>query len=420
MQSTNYDICVIGAGRVGLPLALTLAKNGFRVATLDRNLELIASLNKKEMPFEETGCQEILNEVKLTNYATDQTLLQYPDAATYIITVGTPLLEHIEVDISQVTAAIQNLIEKIDIRNRTIILRSTIAPNTTEIIRKYIEQKTKLVCDKDFYLAFCPERIAEGFAIQELYNLPQIIGVTSDGAYEKAASIFSTYGTQLFRASYIEAELAKLFCNIYRYINFSIPNYFTYLSDQFGADVFDILKIANTGYPRNNGLKLPGFAGGICLVKDWGQINESFPQTDITLQAYKINQFTPKMYVDILSKKVDLTNKTVGVLGYTAKRDVDDTRDALTPKLLRYLQKKLPEKILINDPNLPLGNFKDTYTGYEFNNISMQDVIANSEVVIIAMNHSEYEKLTPGDFDGLVVLDGWNIVRQKLLNDFRK
>lgn len=157
-----------------------------------------------------------------------------------------------------------------------------------------------------------------------------------------------------------------------------------------------------------------------CLRKDWGQINENFPQTDIILQAYKINEFVPKMYIDTLSEKIDLTNKTVGVLGYTAKRDVDDTRDALTPKLLRYLQKKLPEKILINDPNLPLGNFKDTYTGYEFNNISMQDVIANSEVVIIAMNHSEYEKLTAGDFDGKVLLDGWNIVKQKLLNDFRK
>lgn len=350
MQSTNYDICVIGAGRVGLPLALTLAKNGFKVATLDRNLELITSLNRKEMPFEETGCQEILKEVKLTNYATDQTLLQYPDAATYIITVGTPLLEHIEVDISQVTAAIQNLIEKIDIRNRTIILRSTIAPNTTEIIRKYIEQKTKLVCDKDFYLAFCPERIAEGFAIQELYNLPQIIGVSSDGAYEKAASIFSTYGTQLFRASYIEAELAKLFCNIYRYINFSIPNYFTYLSDYFGTDIFNILKIANTGYPRNNGLKSPGFASATCVPGN----------TKIKVQCQDNSNSKFQITSDVVTTFEDLYNRM---------KDTDVKKEYFIESFNSTLSKNEVKQIISCNKRIFTGEmytFKINSTGKEF------------------------------------------------------
>lgn len=405
-----YDICIIGCGRVGLPLGLSFLEKGLNTCGVDINEKLINIVNNKQMPFNESGYNKIIKKGFYVYYNT------YPDSKTYIITVGTPLQQYIETDLSQITNVIKKLLKVIDIKNKLIILRSTIAPKTTEYIKNYIYKETLYILGKDYFLATCPERIVEGNAYKELLSLPQIIGVEDKNSFIRAKNIFSTFGIQIFKSSFIEAELSKLFTNIYRYINFSIPNYFAYTANYFGVDIYKLLTIMNTGYERNNGLLTPGFARGTCLGKDWGMINENFPQTDIILQAYKINEFIPKFFVDEVSSYI--FNASVGIFGYTFKNDSDDTRDSLTPKLIRYITKLVPKEIKINEPNLPLGEFTDEFNKIIFYNYSINEIFT-CDIIFIILGHKQYFSFTKEQFKNKIVVDGWNILKEKLFNNWR-
>jgi len=568
-----YDVCVIGCGRVGLPLALAMYSNGLKVVGIDLNEDLIGSVNeKREMPFNEPGFEEILRESDFTIINARES---FPDASTYVITVGTPLMQHIETDLSHIKKVIDKLIDEDKIKGRLIILRSTVAPRTTQLLKKYIEQKTNLKMGYGFYLAMCPERLAEGMALKELYQLPQIIGVEDDKSYEAAVYIFETFKVEMIRCNFITAELSKLLCNIYRYINFAIPNYFTYIADKFGADVFEVFNVMNKDYPRNAGLKSPGFAAGTCvpgyrkikvyetaeskrcvgditfkdlfenfkhyyvdsfihklevaakkkiincthrkftgvmvrvmfdfegeeyfectedhlipmeiddetyigksntitpfmkvyrfknggvvkervkaivtysvedfdvynleletpskqddlfyvdaitglvhhncLRKDFGMISENMPHSDLLVQAYKVNEFMPKFYVDKVKDKI--YGKAVAVLGYTMKRDADDTRDSLVPKMIRYIERLSPQSVMIHEPNLPMGTtIIDKENDFEFLNNWYESAILRADVIFIAMNHSVFDNLTIKHFDtGIKIVDIWGVLKQNNL-----
>ena len=301
--------------------------------------------------------------------------------------------------------------------DKLLILRSTLSPGTTTYIKNWINTKTKYEVGKNVFLAMCPERLAEGVAHQELTQLPQIIGTEDNESFSRAQSIFSVFGVKIFHTNYIEAELSKLFCNIYRYVNFSIPNYFAYLCDCYGVDSNSVFNAMNTDYPRNSGLKKPGFAAGTCLRKDWGMLNQNFPQTDLILQAYKINEFMPKFYCDLVGN--NMMGKNVGILGYTMKNDTDDTRDSLTPKLIRYIEKYVPKNIFIAEPYLPCGHYDDMkFNEYVFENEKIEDVINKSDIIFIAMNHTQFKSLNKSLFKDKIVVDIWNIFKEKTVNNW--
>lgn len=408
-----YDITVIGAGRVGLPLALMLEEKGFQVAVKDTDRKVAASILKGTMPFEEPGFEELVSKTKIHPF-----VLEMPESKTYIITVGTPLGQHIETNLSQIRKVVDELVEKIDLRKKLIILRSTVAPHTTKFIEEYISKKTGYASGNDFFLSMCPERIAEGLAFEELTKLPQIIGAEDNESFKLSRNIFSKMVSEekILRGSFLEAELAKLFTNIYRYINFAIPNYFAILAQSFEVDIFHLFDIMNNGYERNNGLKNPGLTAGTCLRKDFGMINEHYSQTDLILQAYKINEFMPKFLSDLSGN--ELKNKNVGILGYTFKADVDDVRDTLSVKLVRYIERNVPNKIGISDYNLPEGAFSDRCNHLEFENISTYELINTSDVIFIATNHKKYYEINLADFAGKTVIDIWRVLGKKLINHF--
>jgi UDP-N-acetyl-D-mannosaminuronic acid dehydrogenase len=415
-----YDICVVGCGRVGLPLALYLEVYNFKVCGVDIDKDIICKINSKVMPFKEGPCQDYLDRsnIKIYDILNDA---EYPNASTYIITVGTPLKEHIESDISFVKSCITKIIKNIDIKDRTIILRSTVSPGTTSDLVKYIELLTEYKIGKDFYMVMAPERIAEGSAFLELSKLPQIIGCEDDKSFEKAEKIFKVFNKNIFKVSFIEAELIKLFTNIYRYIKCAIPNYFTYISNNFGVDFYKILDKMKYEYPRNSGLMKPGLTAGTCLRKDFGLISENLPFSDILMQSYKTNEYMPKYYVDIIKKYINKKD-SIGILGYTMKANCDDTRDSLVPKMIRYLERINYNDIIISDSNLVEYNYEycDDYNNYRFINVGYYEVISESDIIIIAMNHRKYYDLGIEMFKGKVVIDIWNIFGKGLVIDLRK
>jgi len=397
----EYDAVIIGTGRVGLPLGLSLAKNGLKVTGIDINEEMIEKVNNKEMPFKEKGYEEVIKKV---NFEISSSYLVIKNCKNIIITVGTPLAQHIEIDLQFIKNVINKLIQFLE-PNHNIILRSTIAPNTTEYIKNYIEKETDFIVGKDIFLSFCPERIAEGKALEELEKLPQIIGAYDNESFNRAKNVFKVLVKDIIQVTPIEAELIKLFCNATRYMQFSVVNYLAIIADNFNTDIHKLLEIINKDYPRPIYGKV-GFCAGTCLRKDYGMLNEYVPYSDMLISAYKINEFMPKFLVDSTKKYTEIKNKNVAVLGYAFKRNSDDTRDSLSPKLVRYLEREVPQNIYINDP----------YVSTLENNIGIKDFINKTDIVYIVVNHDLYEKYFDNIYDSAkketLFVDLWNVSKK--------
>ncbi len=387
-------IAIIGVGRVGLPLALRFRERGFEVIGIDLNERLREQISRRIMPFDEPGCEEILSThglVMTDDYAAVR------DVDDILVTVGTPLHQHIEVDLSQVERVIHSLIPHLRAGHH-LVLRSTVAPRTTAYVRRLLHQRSSLRVGRDIALSFCPERLAEGKALEELATIPQICGVEDTLSAQRATAIFGPVAPAVYTCDFVSAELAKLFCNTYRYITFAIANQFALISDSFGADVYRILALANDRYPRGP-IPLPGFTAGTCLRKDFGMINESIAYPDLLLSAWKINEFMPNFLVQHTQRRVPVHGQQVAVLGYAFKKDTDDTRDSLAPKLVRYLRRENPAALRISDPHL--GDLVDGHR-----NLSPEEAVRGADVIFIATNHSHFQRRL-GQLAALAAPDAW-------------
>ena len=408
----KFDLVVIGGGRVGLPLAALMASKGLRVAVKEKDKNIIKSIILKKSPFKERGLNSLLKKTNIKCFNKN-----IPKSNCYLITVGTPLRQNIETDLSQITDVIDEIINSKNVKNSLFILRSTIAPYTSKFISEYIEKMTKLESGKDFFLSYCPERIVEGEAIKELSELPQIIGVNENQAWIRSKNIFRNIleGKKILKSTWKEAELSKLFTNIYRYINFAIPNYFMMIANHFDVEPFNLFDLMRFEYERNKGLKNPGLTAGTCLRKDYGMISENFPHTDLILQAHKVNEFMP-MFIINLIKNLNIKNKKIGIMGYTFKKDSDDVRDSLTPKIYRYINKLVPKKVNISDYNLPTGSYNDINNKMRFKNFTEKDLIKQSDIIVIATNHSNYEDiLRKNNLSKKIIIDPWRVLGGKLI-----
>ena len=369
-------VAVIGIGRVGLPLSLFMESLGFSVVGIENNPEVLHSIEKRQMPFYERGCAELLSRSRMgvTNDIAAARGVDY-----IVITVGTPLRMHIETDLSLIESVLKKLVEVLA-AGQTVILRSTVAPGTTAYMKKYIELHSGLQVGKEIGLAFCPERIAENKALEELKTLPQIIGCEDELSRTRARDLFARFEVKLFETNYSSAELVKLFNNTLRYIEFAVANQFALIADYFKQNICDIIRMANEDYPRGT-IRQPGFTAGACLRKDFGMISELVATPDLLLSAWKVNEYMPYHLVEAVSKCTSLYDKRIAVMGYTFKKNSDDTRDSLVPKLIRYIARRVPRSITICEPHIQSSDID----GYP--NRDIATCLTNADVVFIAMNH---------------------------------
>ncbi len=389
--------CVIGCGHVGLPLAMVLAEK-IKVVGVDVNQAYLGSIQAGKMPFVEEGMAELFSKVK-GNLSLTTDVSAAAGCDVIIITLGTPLDNNMNPDMKHINTVLDGLMPLFR-KGQMLVLRSTVSPGMTKYVKKRVEKETKLRVGRDFFLAYCPERIAEGIAIKELKSLPQLVGAFDAASASKAKSFVSLFAPHTIVSAPINVELAKIFCNVYRYINFAIANEFMLIADKFDADIYEIVRLVNEKYPRG-GLKTPGLTAGPCLFKDHFFVSRYEPYSELGLVSWKINEGIPYFLVSKARKLVDFNEARVLVLGLAFKKDIDDVRDSLSFKLIKTLKEEGAE-VTAYDPFVKgMENVFDPKASRRF------------DAIFIATGHSVFADKKASVLrllkDGGVLVDIWNM-----------
>src|SRR3954452_5000880 len=393
----STTVAVVGLGRVGLPLALSFADRGLDVIGIDKEPRVLESIGDCRMPFHETGTQELLERVVASGRMRLSERLDAAAAADHIVlTLGTPAYVHIEIDISQIRSALDELLPLLR-EGQSILLRSTVAPGTTDWVAGYLEQRRGFEVGENLFLSHVPERIAEKHLLEEIASLPCIIGGVGRASGEKAAELFEVFGTEILQTKPVEAELAKIWTNILRYTNFALPNLLMMNCEQYGANVFDVIELINHDYPRG-GIAAPGLTAGTCLRKDFAFSEERSSAPGMLLAVSRVHETMPLFLVEGVKRRLGgtLRDCKVAVLGLSFKRNSDDLRDSLSSKLIRLLERELAV-VARHDPHVPALSEP------------LGSAAEGANAVIIATNHSEFESLLPELPRKALLVDPWNV-----------
>jgi UDP-N-acetyl-D-mannosaminuronic acid dehydrogenase len=381
----NRDVVIIGGcGHVGLPLAVALAARGATVACYDISGNAVAAVRSGVPPFREPGIELALRTavaagrlIATTNPAV------IGDAEHVIVTVDGP----VESSLARCSRYFGD--------GQLLVLRSTVPPGGTARLEKLAAD---LGIDAD--VAFCPERIAEGRAMTELAELPQIISSRTERGLERAARLFLRLTPELVPMPPEEAELAKLFSNAWRYISFAAANQLYAIANDRGLDYERIRRAMLKDYPRASGLPPAGFAAGPCLPKDTIELIDASAGFTLGQAAVAANEGLADYVFARLARRYDLASARVGVLGMAFKAGTDDIRASLSYRLRRLLAGRA-RAVLCTDP----------WVRSDPELLPLPTVLAHSDLLIIAAPHPEYRRLETD----LPVADLWGVTGRGVL-----
>lgn len=392
MNHSEADICIVGgAGHVGLPLSIVFASKGQRVRIHDIDHQALDSIARGTMPFMERGAGPLLQDALARGRLE---LTPNPAAVSgvpiVILTIGTPIDEFLNPTLRYLKASIDELLPFLS-DDQLLVLRSTVYPGVTDWLSKYLAQK-----GRKLLVAFCPERIVQGQAVEELQTLPQIVSGATPEAEEAAVRLFSLIAPSIVRLTPTEAEFAKLFCNAFRYIEFAVANQFYMMTAAAGVDYYRIIEGLQAGYSRAKGIPRAGLAAGPCLFKDTMQLAAfSKNQFSIGYSAMLVNEGLPSFLVEQLRQKYPLDTMTVGLLGMAFKADNDDRRSSLSYKLKRLLEFHAAT-VLTTDPHVK----------GDPDLVPLEQVLRASDILVLCVPHAAYREI---DVTDRIVLDIWNV-----------
>jgi UDP-N-acetyl-D-mannosaminuronic acid dehydrogenase len=390
VNGPDLDLVVLGGGgHVGLPLSLAFVRAGLRVGIYDTNEATLERIGRGEMPFLENGAEELLREIlptgRLELGSGGEMIAR---TRQLVVVIGTPVDEFLGPSMTIFERTVDQIAPHLQ-EGTLIVLRSTVYPGTTAFVAQHLELRG---CRAD--VVICPERIAEGHALEELHSLPQIIGADDDAAAARAEALFGLLAATTIRTTTKEAELAKLFTNTWRYMKFAVANQFFTIAHQAGVDYSNVLHAIRHDYPRAADLPGPGFAAGPCLFKDTMQLaaftSDHFP---LGQSAMQVNEGLPAYIVSALERRYgSLKGRRIGILGMAFKAESDDARASLSYKL-RKLLNWAGARVLSTDPYVRDDRL-----------VPLDDVLAEAEILILGVPHGAYRGLDVGGRD---VVDVW-------------
>jgi UDP-N-acetyl-D-mannosaminuronic acid dehydrogenase len=376
MRNIQKLVIIGGCGHVGLPLGIVFANRGLDVVLLDRDQNKIDAVNAGQMPFMEPNAQEMLQDVAGKSLIATACTSCLVDADAAIAVLGTPVDEHLNPTVADLYRSIDEVIFQMP-ENSLLVLRSTVYPGVTKLLYERLQDSGRKID-----LAYCPERIAEGKAMEEICSLPQIISAFHPDALVRVRKLFSVINDDLIELAPLEAELAKLFSNTWRYINFAISNQFYVLAETYGLDFRKIYDAVTHRYPRMRSFAKAGFAAGPCLLKDTLQLS-TFSGSNFFLghAAMLINEGLPNFLVHQLRQQQNLRGKVIAVLGMAFKSESDDKRESLSYKLRKLLMIEAKE-VLCTDPYVVDDKL-----------VPLEEALELSDIIILGAPHAVYRDL---------------------------
>jgi UDP-N-acetyl-D-mannosaminuronic acid dehydrogenase len=392
----TYDVGVIGGcGHVGLPLALFIAGKRRRVLIYDISERAVAQVRAGTMPFHEDAAASLLTsvlEARSLECTTDPAALAA--CRILVLIVGTPVDEHLNPSFDAIPRTLEQCRPYLR-DEQVLVLRSTVYPGTSAKVERWLRDhglKTSVT--------FCPERVAQGHSLREFAELPQIVSAFDERGMQAVRELFGSMTNDLVVMQPMEAELAKLLTNAWRYIQFATVNQFYMIAERHGLDFDRILSGSKHKYPRLAGVPGPGFAAGPCLFKDTMQL-AAFSQNQFFLghAAMLVNEGLPAFIVEQLSKRMPLADATVGILGMGFKAESDDPRSSLSYKLKKILALQA-RAVLCTDPYVPDASL-----------VPLERVLAEADAIIVGTPHDVYRKMKPRP--SVIVMDVWNVLGQE-------
>lgn len=386
------DVTVVGGcGHVGLPFAMLLASKGLKTWVYDINKAAIEQVGKGEMPFMENDAEPMLRDVLKAGTLKLSASPEVIATSRFVVMVtGTPVDEHLNPTVRNVMQILETLLPHF--RNgQTLILRSTLFPGVSQKVKEFFDRR-----EVKLHVAFCPERVAQGHSLREIATLPQMISGFDKVAIDSSSELFRNLTPDMIVVEPMEAELAKLFTNCWRYVTFGIVNQFYMIASSFGLDFQRIYKALTYKYPRAAAMPGPGFAAGPCLFKDTMQL-AAFNNNNFMLghAAMLVNEGLPNFLVQEMKQKYPLNMMTVGVLGMAFKGECDDPRESLSYKLRKILELEA-RRVVATDPYV-----KDSSL------IPLEQVLKEADLLVIGTPHKRYASMQTTK----PIVDIWNIVK---------
>ncbi len=418
IQNFQANICVVGLGQVGLPTALTFAKQGYKVYGYDIDKSLTRSLSQKQSLFKEEGINELISMTVENGRFEPSDSLDYcvDKSEIIIICVATPTTNTLP-NLSFLENASKSLGE-LDLQEKLVIIESSIPPGTfKDFVLPIIAQNS--ILGKNFWAAYVPERLSPGQALSEIQKTPRIIGDEDGQSAELARSLYqSIVNSEIISTSSKTAELSKLVENTYRDVNIAFANEISLICEKYGTDFVELFRICNS-HPRVNlHMAGPG-VGGPCLPKDpyllLNAIKGQKIESKIITESRKINDLMPlhisKLVTNALeSQGKSLNDSTVLILGTAYKGNVSDTRLSPSKPIIEDLQQKQCN-VLVYEP-LAI----ETFGAEKINNLD-RTIMENCDALVVMADHDEFKDINTEIFQSMrqkpIVVDTKRIFNSK-------
>ena len=414
IEKRSAVIGIIGLGYVGLPLGLCFAEKGFKVIGFDVDLKKVDALNKGNSYIKHIKAERIARSAKAGFTATsDFSGLAHCNAI--LIAVPTPLTRNREPDMTYVVSTCEAISKHLT-RNQLVVLESTTYPGTTVEVVIPILEKSGLKVNKDFYVAFSPEREDPNNPQYTTETIPKVVGATSEDGLAVAAKLYSQIVIKVVPVSSTQvAEATKLMENIFRSVNIALVNELKMTFSKMGIDIWEVIEAAKTkpfGYmPFYPG---PGL-GGHCIPIDPFYLTWKAREYGVTTRfielAGEINTSMPDYVVAKVMEALNQRGKPVKgakilILGLAYKANVDDDRESPSYALIEKLQEK-GAVVEYHDPYVPVVGHTREHS--ELAGMKSAEISQNYDLFVIATAHDEYRKI---DFRklGVAVVDTRNIV----------
>jgi UDP-N-acetyl-D-mannosaminuronic acid dehydrogenase len=388
MRRMFEQVCILGMGYIGLPMASTLATHGVNVVGVDIKTQVLEGLKQKKLHIQEPGLQELVQSALESG---NLHLNERPVASdAFIIAVPTPVAEDKTADLSHVVDAARSLAGVVQPGN-LVVLESTSPPRTTVDLVAPILAESGHQPGEDFFLAYIPERVLPGNILIELIENARVIGGINDQSAARGKELYQIFVTgELLLTDATTAEMVKLMENTYRDVNIATANEFSRIAEDLHIDIWEAIRLANH-HPRVQILRPGPGAGGHCVSVDPWFLAEVSPGNSALIRtARHINDTQPEHTTSIVETALGtLKGRKVAALGLAYKADVDDLRESPAVEVVERLLKKGAE-VRTYDPYLP----HYTPAGAQACT-SLEQATEDAEALVLLVDHMEWRSLDP-------------------------